>query len=40
MISYLIIGLLIGGFIGAAFGIFIASLCRAAGEADEELGYK
>ena len=40
MISYIVIAFLIGVFAGAFIGLAVASLCRAAGDADERLGYK
>ena len=40
MISYIVIAFLIGGFVGAGIGLVVASLCFAAGDADERAGYK
>ena len=40
MISYIIVAFLIGVFVGAFIGLAVASLCVAAGDADERLGYK
>ena len=40
MISYIVIAFLIGGFVGAIIGMLVASLCMAAGDADERAGYK
>ena len=40
MISYIIVSFLIRVFVGAFIGLVVVSLCRAAGDADERLGYK
>ena len=40
MISYIIVSFLIGLFVGAFIGLAVASLCMAAGDADERAGYK
>ena len=40
MISYIVIAFLIGMFVGAFIGLAVASLCLAAGDADERAGYK